>query len=130
VAVSTSASLAADPLFGEWDTGPYSTDEYAGHTKWEVHVSFYEEGGVPFVLMTGWDPTNGPMPDGGDHGPYKLLPNGQIAIASADQPQFSTVYSYQLDGNELILSWLHNDPNGPDASDVSGPFTTIRLIRR
>jgi hypothetical protein len=85
---------------------------------------------VPFVTMAGWDPDKGTVPGDGDHGPYHLLPDGEIAIASADQPQFFTIYRYELAGDLLTLTWLRNDPLGPDASDTTGSFGTIRLRRQ
>jgi hypothetical protein len=127
-AVSPSESPGG-ALDGTWDTGQYETTAYPGHSHWETRVTFYVENGVPFVTMAGWDPTEG-VPSPGDHGPYHLRPDGQLAIASADQPEFFTVYAYQLTGDDLSLTWLHNDPNGPDASDTTGPFTTIRLHRQ
>lgn len=78
-----------------------------------------------------WTPTfgkKGAMPQDGDHGPYKLVTHDRIAIASADNPAISTVYSYQLDGKTLTLRWIHYDPVAP-SGDVGGPFTTIRLFR-
>ena len=82
---------AADPLVGNWDTGPCSSKDYGG-SKFEFNVRFYDEGGVPYVVMTGWDPTKGTMPQDGDHGPYKLLANNRLAIASIDDP----VYRHDL----------------------------------
>jgi len=122
-----SASTAADTLVGDWDTGPFSTHQYGG-TKFEFNVRFYDEGGVPFVVMTGWDPTMGAMPQDGDHGPYKLVGSHRIDIASADNPDISTTYSYELNGDQLTLTWIHNDPNAPP-EDQGGPFATIRLFR-
>ena len=81
--VSPSVSPEEDPLVGVWDTGPYTRDG----TKWEATVTFYDEGGVPFVVLTGWDPTKGPMPQDGDHGPYKLLARNRIVFISADDPR-------------------------------------------
>lgn len=123
----TASPSATSPLTGDWDTGPYRTTDYGG-SKFEFHLRFYEENGVPFVLMTGWDPTKGGMPGDGDHGPYTLLPDNQIAIASADKPEIRTLYSYKLDGNDLTVTWLKNDPNAPPG-DVGGPFTSIKLKR-
>ena len=80
--------------------------------------------------MVAWDPTKGTVPADGDHGPYRLLPGGEIAIASADQPEFLTVYRYELAGDALTLTWLRNDPLGPDASDTTGSFGTIQLQRQ
>jgi hypothetical protein len=119
-----------DILTGTWDTGPYSTDSSTGHDQWEFRVRFYHEAGVPFVTMVAWDPAGGATPDGGDHGPYQILPNNELGIASADPPQYVTIYSYSVAGNLLTLTWLRNDPRGPDASDTSGSFTTIRLHRQ
>jgi hypothetical protein len=109
---------------GSWDTGPYVTNGM----KWEVNVTFYDEGGAPFVVLTGWDPTKGSMLHDGDHGPYKLLANNRIAFLSADAPVLTTVYSYKLAGDKLSLTWIHNDPNGPPG-DKGGPFATIHLSR-
>lgn len=91
-------------------------------------VGSNQEDGVPFVIMTGWDPTAGAMPSDGDHGPYRLLVDRQIAIASTDHPAINTLHSYELDGDKLTLTWVHNDPSAPPG-DVGGPFTTIRLTR-
>ena len=124
---SPSSSPAADPLVGNWDTGPYSSKDYGG-SKFEFNVRFYDEGGVPYVVMTGWDPTKGTMPQDGDHGPYKLLANNRLAIASIDDPSIATIYSYKLSGDELILTWIRNDPDAPPG-DIGGPFTTIHLSR-
>ncbi len=125
---SPSASDATSPLTGDWDTGPYATTEYDG-TKFEWDLRFDEESGVPFVTMTGWDPTKGGMPGGGDHGPYTLGPGSQLAIASADRPDEVTLYSYKLDGNKLTVTWVKNSPNAPPG-DVGGSFTTINLTRK
>ena len=116
-------------LAGTWDTGPFETTAYPGHRQWETRVRFYEESSTPFVTISGWDPTEG-GPGDGDHGPYRVLGGGQLAIASADEPQLFTTYAYSLSDGELTLTWLHNDPNGPDASDTTGPFTTITLRRQ
>jgi hypothetical protein len=126
----SSPSLAAtESLAGTWDTGPYRTTENAGHDTWEWRVWFYEEDGVPFVTTAAWDPAREKRPSGGDHGPYHLLPHDQIAVGSADLPDIFTVYKYELAGNVLTLTWVRNDPLGPDASDTSGSFGTIRLLR-
>jgi len=136
---TASSSLAAtaspsDPYFaieqsltGEWDTGPVDTTEFGG-TQVEFHLTFYYEASVPFVLMNGWDPSQGPMPEGGDHGPYQLLPNNQMAIGNFDHPEISTLYSYELDGDELTITWVANDPDAPP-EDVGGPFSVIHLVR-
>src|SRR4051794_29450146 len=42
-----------DALGGTWDTGPFRTNEYAGHDTFEVRLTFYTENGVPFVTMAG-----------------------------------------------------------------------------
>ena len=128
---SASASLpptgVADPLVGDWDTGPYATTDYGG-TTWEVHVRFYEEGGVPFVNSAGWDPTKDHQPNG-DHGPYKVLPGNQLAFSSTDAPILTTLYSYKLSDDHLTIMWIKNDPAAPPG-DVGGPFTTIHLVRQ
>jgi hypothetical protein len=80
--------------------------------------------------MNGWDPSKGGNPGDPDHGPYELLGAAQLGIASTSNPLSFTVYSYVLDGNHLTISWLRNDPNGPDANDTTGPFSTIRLVRQ
>lgn len=125
------ASSTADlvMLTGTWDTGPYATKDFPGQDQAEFRVRFYEDAGTPFVTIVGWDPSRGSRPADGDHGPYRLLPGGEIEIASADQPQFFTHYRYSLNGNILTLTWLRNDPLGPDAADTSGSFGTISLHR-
>jgi hypothetical protein len=122
--VSPSSSPAENSLVGVWDTGRYTLDGM----PWEASVRFYDEGGVPFVVLSGWNPTTGPMPQGGDHGPYKLLARNRIVFLSADQREIGTTYSYQLAGDELTLTFLHNDPDGPQA-DKGGPFTTLHFTR-
>lgn len=130
VAASGSATASADPFLGEWDTGPYPvgqvraaliaagvTDEdlngfmrSVGMTdavRWEFHLSFYQEGGMPYVAASGWNPDEGESLGGGDHGPYKLLPNHRI--------QFLFDYnlmSYRLSGDRLTLRFIRsNDPS-------------------
>ena len=122
--ISPAASAAEDPLVGVWDTGPYMLDG----KNWEANITFYDEGGVPFEVLTGWDPTKGPMPQDGDHGPYKLLANNRIVFISADNGEIGATYSYKLAGDKLTLTFLHNNPDGPDAGK-GGPFTTLHFTR-
>jgi hypothetical protein len=129
-AVSGSSSASANPFLGEWDTGPYPfrqvraaiiaagvTDEdlngfvrgvgMTDAARWEFHLSFFQEGGVPYVEATGWNPDEGEPLGGGDRGPYKLLPNHRI--------QFLFDYnlmSYRLSGDRLTLRFIrNNDPS-------------------
>jgi hypothetical protein len=153
-AVSGSGSASANPFDGDWDTGPYPvgqiraaiiaagvTDEdlngfmrAVGMTdaaRWEFRLSFYQEGGVPYVEATGWNPDEGePFGGSGDHGPYKLLPNHRI--------QFLFDYSlmsYRLSGDRLTLRFIRsNDPSfTPAQRRHDAPFviswTAAPLIR-
>ncbi len=130
VAASGSATAPADPLVGDWDTGPYPFRQVraaiiaAGVTnedlngfvrnvgmtdgaRWEFHLTFYQEGGVPYVVATGWNPDKGGIPGGGDHGPYKLLPNHRIQFLFDN-----ALMSYRLSGDRLTLRFIRiNDPS-------------------
>ncbi len=126
-AVSGSSSASANPFVGEWDTGPYPfrqvraaiiaagvTDEdlngfvrgvgMTDAARWEFHLTFWDEGGVPYVRATGWNPDEGDL-GGGDQGPYKLLPNHRIQFLGA-------LMSYHLSGDRLTLRFIRiNDPS-------------------
>ena len=125
------ASSDAALLKGEWDTGPYPSSRvraaivaagYAsadaaepsgGGKRFEFNLTFYKEGGIPFVVATGWDPSKHPKPSGGDHGPYRLLPNDQIAIACdvCDLDTQYMLFSYELNETTLTLHFIRSvDP--------------------
>ncbi len=130
VAASGSATAPANPLVGDWDTGPYpfgqvraaiiaagvTNEDLNGFvreigmtdgTRWEVHLTFYDEGGVPYVEVTAWNPDEGGIPADGDHGPYKLLPNHRIQFLFDHN-----LWSYRLSGDRLTLrSIRNNDPS-------------------
>jgi len=116
-------------LVGDWDTGPYPfqqvlaaitaegvTDEdlksfvrgagMPDGARWEFHLTFWDEGGVPYVRATGWNPDEGEL-GGGDQGPYKLLPNHRIQFLFDN-----ALMSYRLSGDRLTLRFIrNNDPN-------------------
>jgi hypothetical protein len=130
VAASGSATAFANPLVGEWDTGPYPfrqvraaiiaggvTHEDLNRfvreigmtdgTRWEVHLTFYDEGGVPYFEVSGWNPDEGEPLGGGDHEPYKLLPNHRIRLLFD-----YNLWSYRLSGDRLTLRFIrNNDPS-------------------
>lgn len=60
---------------------------------------------MPFVVQTGWDPTTGPMPRDGDHGPYRRLTGHRLSITSADPTihKSRSVFSYTIKGKTLTL---------------------------
>lgn len=139
---ATSTSAASSGLKGEWDTGPYpakvareaivaagytkaDTYEVLGNKKrYEFHLTFYEEYGTPFVTATGWDPSKGPKPSEGDHGPYRLVPNHRIKL-TCDVCDLKTTYmlfSYELDEETLTLRFIRNV--NPDASAYDRRFGT------
>jgi hypothetical protein len=127
VAPPVDAKLSSDPLVGTWDTRPipmarvraaahaagysnalitrFFNEIGAGKQKTvETNLQFYRQGGVPYALGTGWDPTQGPMASGGDHGPYKLLPNHRLVLMSADPTNKQRdIYRYRISSGKLTL---------------------------
>ena len=124
----TASQTPTSPLAGTWDTGPIPTgqvraaiiaggyttaeaDDFLRGLGWskashlEFNLNFYTEGGVPFVVQTGWNPDAGPMPTDGDHGPYELLAGNEVAITSADPSinKYREVFSYSIAGDRLTL---------------------------
>ena len=77
---------------------------------WELDLTFYDEGGVPYVVKTGWDPSAGSMPGDGDHGPYKLRAGRRVLFASADHPEEGVLFSYHIRGGELTLHEIRETP--------------------
>jgi hypothetical protein len=121
-------SRAPDPLLGGWDSGPvpirriraavhaagYTPVEVAAFLRefgithahtYEFRLGFYREGGRPFVVQRGWDPSRGGVPQDGDHGPYRLLRRQRVAITSADPTinKYRYVFSYTVTGHMLHL---------------------------
>jgi hypothetical protein len=132
-------AVARDPLRGHWDTGKlamrdvraaviaagYTNAEFDGFlrrigrrnaTAWETNLVFYRvvrENDAPYVKITGWDPTRSSMPRDGDHGPYRLLAGGRVAITSADPDEnhYRDTYAYRVVGRTLSLRPVsHADP--------------------
>lgn len=123
------ASLAADPLVGTWDTGAiplakiraaltahgYSASQISGMFKtfhmsksWEWNLSFYRQNGAPFQILRNWDPTTQKKPVDGDHGPYKLLPGRRFVARGVDPPTntYLTTFSYTVTGTRLTLHFI------------------------
>jgi hypothetical protein len=124
---SAGAAPTSDPLVGRWDTGPFPMAKIRmaahaagyskalitrfigeigmGHAKTvEVNLRFYRQAGVPYALVTGWDPTKGPMPSGGDHGPYKLVTGHRVDLRSADPTNKQRdTYRYRISNGKLRL---------------------------
>jgi hypothetical protein len=71
----------------------------------EFRLVFYRQGGAPFQLGQGWDPSKQPGPSDGDHGPYKLLPNHRFVVSGVDPPtdKNRAVFSYSVTGKILRL---------------------------
>jgi hypothetical protein len=127
IAFSKTADTASDPLLGTWDTGPIPVQKLraallsAGYTNanvtkmfhelgivkaQEFRLRFYRQGGAPFQLGNGWDPSQQrPGPNDGDHGPYKLLPNHRFVVSGVDPPtdKNRAVFSYSVTGKILRL---------------------------
>jgi hypothetical protein len=118
--------VAADPLFGTWDTGPIPVQKVraalrsAGYSNAKItkmfhdfgiakaqesRLVFYRQGGAPFQLAQGWDPSKQPRPSDGNHGPYKLLPNHRFVVSGVDPPTDKNrlVFSYSVTGKILRL---------------------------
>ncbi len=122
-------SSSASPLAGEWDTGPYPADKLrddigtAGYSdaevnevldgleEYEVRLTF--DRGV--VVSVGWDPTDPAQgPDGGDHGPFKVLPGNRLKITCdvCDINAKFTLYFYDVEGTTLTLRYIRDvDPD-------------------
>jgi hypothetical protein len=135
--IATPSPSPASPLQGEWDTGPYPSRRVraaiiadgftnaaaiepsgGGGARFEFRLVFYEESGVPFVRAAGWDPNKYPDPPDADHGPYRLLAFGRIAI-TCDVCDLATqfmLFSYELSESENTLTLRYIRSVDPDRS--------------
>jgi hypothetical protein len=131
---SPSSRVTTDPLVGTWDTAPipvakirtalkargYTTvaiDKMFKSYKFLYHIKnsiqyeirFYREvDQTPFQIRTFWDPSTGPKPLNGDHGPYKLLPGHRFSWVGTTPPTdtYRTTFRYAVDGKTLRLTFL------------------------
>jgi hypothetical protein len=134
---------ATDPLVGTWDTGPIPVQKLraalrsAGYTNanvtkmfhefgivkaQEFRLRFYRQGGAPFQLGNGWDPSQQqPGPNDGDHGPYKLLPNHRFVVSGVDPPtdKNRAVFSYSVTGKILRLRLVSLSEPAFSAAEVA-----------
>ena len=123
IALPATPSPQANTLEGTWDTGPVPVAKIVaalrahGYTpsetetfihnqqkaksfdkSFEQRLVFYRQNGVPFLLKSTW----------GDHGPYKLLPNGRFVWSGVDPPTdtYHTTYSYAVTGSRLVMRFI------------------------
>jgi hypothetical protein len=149
IAFSRIAGTASDPVRGTWDTGRIPASKLraalrsAGYSNADVtklfhefgivkaqesRLVFYREGGVPFRLGQGWDPSKQARPTGGDHGPYKLLPNHRFVVSGVDPPtdKNRAVFSYKVTGKTLRLRLVSLSEPAFSAADVAFDRMAIR----
>lgn len=141
--------VAADPLVGTWDTGPIPVQKLraalrsAGYSSAKItrmfhdfgiakaqesRLVFYRQGGAPFRLGQGWDPSKQSRPSGGDHGPYKLLPNHRFVVSGVDPPtdKNRAVFSYSVTGKILRLRLVSLTEPAFSAADIAFDRMAIR----
>jgi hypothetical protein len=132
VTPSTSGSTAAarvDPLQGSWETSSVPVRQMhdvlvrAGSSEaevksffkffgmrnaWRNRLVFYRESNVPFLAMSGWDPTRHSGPADADHGPYKLLSGRRFVARGVDPPtdRVRELFSYAATTERLKLRFI------------------------
>jgi hypothetical protein len=87
---------------------------------WRNRLLFYKENGVPYLAMSGWDPTRRPGPGDPDHGPYKLLSNHRFVARGVDPPtdRVRETFSYAVTPKRLTLRFVSLKEPRPEFSEV------------
>jgi hypothetical protein len=125
----STTAVGADPLQGTWETSSVPLSKLRGvlvgsgssaaqvtsffkffgmKNAWRNRLYFYREGGIPFLALSGWDPTRRSGPSDPDHGPYRLLSGHRFVARGVDPPtdRVRELFGYSVTRDRLKLRFI------------------------